>query len=72
MKQWSPILHTSAVIVIAVGILTLLAAWLAGETGTVAGLSQRHLFSDATVFLLLGISLQLGTLIHRDIKRHGK
>jgi len=70
--KWSQMLHNSAVFVVAGGALSILAAWLAGESGTFMGLSQRHLFSDATALLLLGISLQLGTLIHRDIERHGK
>lgn len=70
--KWSPMLHNAAVVVIAVGVLALLGAWLAGEEGRILGLSQGHLFSDATVLFLLGITLQLGTLIHRDIERHGK
>lgn len=72
MRKWSPILHTSAVIVVALGILALLGAWLAGEEGRTLGLSQEHLFSDAIALFLLGISLQLGTLVHRDIERHGE
>lgn len=70
--KWSPILHNSAVVVIAVGVLALLGAWVTQMTGRpLAGMSQAHLFSDATVLLLLGISLQLGTLLHRDIERKG-
>lgn len=70
--KWSPILHNSAVVVIAVGVLALLGAWVTQMTGRpFLGMSQAHLFSDAVVLLLLGISLQVGTLLHRDIERHG-
>ena len=46
-----------------VGLLALIAAWLAG-TGTFFGLSQAHFFEDAKTLLLVSIAFGIGTLIH--------
>ncbi len=64
--KWSSALHflTSAFGII--GFMAILGAWLAGEAGTVVGLSQAHLFNDATVLLLASISSGIGVLIHRQ------
>lgn len=70
--KWSPILHNAAVAIIAIGVLALLGAWWTQVTGSLLwGMSQQHLFSDATVLLLLGIAFQIGTILHRDIERRG-
>lgn len=53
--KWSPVLHNTAVIIIAVGVLALLGAWWTQLTGrSLWGMSQAHLFSDAAVLILLG------------------
>lgn len=70
--KWSPLLHNTAVIIIAVGVLALLGAWWTQLTGKpLWGMSQAHLFSDASVLILLGIAFQVGTILHRDIEREG-
>jgi len=71
--KWSPILHNAAVVIIAAGVLALLGAWWTQLTGRpLWGMSQQHLFSDTTVLILLGMAFQVGTMLHRDIERHGK
>lgn len=47
------------------GFLSLLGAWLTQLTGQpVAGMSQTHLFSDATVLSLLGIGMLIDAKLH--------
>lgn len=67
--KWSPVLHALTVLFVFLGLLALLGAWLAEVTGSVLGLSQDHLFSDATVLTLLGIAFGIGTVLHRDLER---
>lgn len=51
---------------LSVGFLALLGAWYTQLTGgTVFGMSQMHLFSDATVLSLLGIGSLLSAHLHR-------
>ena len=45
--------------------ITLLAAWVSELTGgSVAGLSQQHLFNDATVLGIVGVAGLLDALLH--------
>lgn len=47
------------------GFLALLGAWYTQLTGTmILGLSQSHLFSDATVLSLLGIGALIDAKLH--------
>lgn len=49
--------------------LSLLGAWWTQLTGdAVAGMSQQHLFNDATVLAILGIGGLLDGMIHRQAK----
>ena len=46
-------------------LLALVGAWVTQLTGaTLLGMSQQHLFSDATVLALLGIGMFLDALWH--------
>ncbi len=49
--------------------LALVGAWIA-KSGAVLGMSESHLFSDATVLALLGIGMLADGIIHR--KEEGK
>ena len=52
-------------ILFALALLALLGAWLTQLTGApLLGMSQQHLFSDATVLALLGIGMFLDALWH--------
>ena len=52
-------------ILLFVGFLALLGAWWTQLTGqTLWGLSQNHLFSDATVLSLLGIGALIDAKLH--------
>jgi len=51
------------------GGLALVGAWVAGESGTVLGFSQQHLYSDAIVLTLIGISALVCALIY--LKQEG-
>lgn len=52
-------------ILLFVGFLALLGAWWTQLTGqTLFGMSQAHLFSDATVLSLLGIGALLDAKLH--------
>lgn len=63
--KWSPILHGVSAVSGILGLLSIIGAWLARESGTVLGLSQGHLYNDATVLLLASVAFGVGTLIHR-------
>lgn len=46
-------------------LLALIGAWITQLTGgTLMGMSQQHLFNDATVLALLGIGCLLDALYH--------
>ena len=62
--KWSPTLHAISAVSGIVGLLALLGAWLAGAEGTMFGLSQAHLFQDASALFLASIAFGIGTLIH--------
>lgn len=62
LKLWATLGRIS----LTLGVLSLIGAWIAGQTGSLFGMSQTHLFNDAIVFSLLGI----GTLI--DAQLHSK
>ena len=61
--RWSPLLHGVAATAGIVGLLALIAAWIAGQ-GTFLGLPQEHFFEDAKALLLVSIAFGIGTLIH--------
>ena len=46
------------------GLLSLIGAWIAGQTGTLFGFTQAHLFNDAIVFSLLGIGSLIDAQLH--------
>lgn len=49
---------------LALGALSLAGAWIATQSGNLFGLGQTHLFSDATVFSLLGIGFLVDANLH--------
>lgn len=52
-------------VLLSLALLALLGAWVTELTGrTLFGMSQQHLFSDATVLALLGIGMFLDALWH--------
>jgi len=66
--KWSPILHNIAFISGVLGVLALIAAWIA-SSGTFLGFSQAHFFEDAKALLLVSIAFGIGTLIHQNEER---
>jgi len=68
--KWSPILHNIAWISGVLGILALIAAWIAGSGGgTFLGFTQAHFFEDTKALLLVSIAFGIGTLIHLKEER---
>ncbi len=67
--KWSIFLHFLAALAAVLGSLALVGAWVAGDTGSVLGFSQAHLFSDASSLLLVSIACGIGTLIHHNLER---
>lgn len=63
MKK-SSIMHWIARVTGIWGGLALLGAWLAGESGTVLGFSQQHLYNDAIVLTLISISALVCALVY--------
>lgn len=51
------------------GALALVAAWLAGENGSILGFSQTHFFNDAIVLTLLSISGGVCALYRLHLER---
>lgn len=46
------------------GGLALVGAWIAGENGTMLGFSQQHLYNDAIVLTLIGISALVCAILY--------
>ena len=67
--KWIPILHNIAFIAGILGVLSLVAAWIAGFNGSFFGLSEAHFFEDAKTLLLVSITFGIGTLIHQNEER---
>ncbi|KKR09762.1 MAG: hypothetical protein UT37_C0011G0019 [Parcubacteria group bacterium GW2011_GWA2_39_18] len=63
MKK-SSIMHWIARIIGVWGGLSLVGAWIAGESGAVLGFSQQHLYNDAIVLTLIAISSLVCTLVY--------
>lgn len=63
MKK-STAMHWAAYLTGTLGPLALIGAWIAGENGTVLGLSQQHLYYDAIVLVLISISALLCALVY--------
>jgi len=61
--NWSEVYKLIAVIAAAVGTITLIGAWVAGEKGTFASFSQNRLYIDATNLLLVSIAFGIVSLI---------
>ena len=67
--KWSSILHNVAFVSGIIGVLALVAAWIAGFNGSFFGLSEVHFFEDAKSLLLVSIAFGIGTLIHQNEER---
>jgi hypothetical protein len=51
---------------LALSVLSLIGAWITQLTGnSFVGMSQTHLFSDATVLALLGIGFLVDGIVHK-------
>lgn len=49
------------------GFVALIGAWITQVTGnTLFGLSQTHLFADATILSLLGIGMLIDGRLHKE------
>lgn len=64
--KWSPILHGVSAIAGILGVLSLIASWIAWIQGSFLGLSSEHLNLDAGVLFLASIAFGVGTLIHQN------
>ena len=67
--KWSQIVHGISSIAGIIGILTLIAAWVAGS-GTLFGFSQAHFFEDTKALLLVSIAFGIMTLIHQNEEKN--
>lgn len=63
MKK-SKIFHIVSALVGLVGVVLLLGAWSTSANGSAFGMSETHLFNDATVLVLIAIWMQLATIHH--------
>lgn len=70
MKR-SSIMHNIARVTGIWGGLALVGAWIAGESGTVLGFSQRHLYNDAITLTLISIASLVCTIIYLQQERQG-
>ena len=62
--KWSSILHGISATAGVLGLGALIAAWIASVNGGFIGMTEEHLFNDATGLLLASIAFGIGTLIH--------
>ena len=68
----SKIFHVVSALVGLAGVVMFFGAWSANTNGSAFGLSETHLFNDATVLVLIAIWLQLGTMHHIMIEKNGE
>ncbi len=68
----SKIFHILGAIAGWVGVIALLGAWSAGENGTAFGFTSAHLFTDATILVLIAIWMQLATMHHMKLEEKGE
>ena len=68
----SKIFHVISALVGLVGVIMFFGAWSASTNGSAFGLSETHLFNDATALILIAIWLQLGTMHHMKLEEKGK
>ena len=64
-------MHGVSIVTGIFGGIALIGAWIAGENGTALGFSQSHLFNDAIVLTLIGISGGVCALYRRQLEREG-
>ena len=65
----SKLAHLLSIVLGLAGAICLIDAWAAGETGTLLGLSQMHLYNDAIVVELLAIAMALCTLVRMQLEK---
>lgn len=71
MKK-STFVHGLSIIFGIWGGLALVGAWIAGASGAVLGFSQQHLYSDAIVLTLVGISAGVCAIYRRQLEQQNK
>lgn len=64
----SRLMHLTSILLGLAGALALIGAWTAGGQGSVLGLSQPHLFSDAIIFELMAIAASVCTLVRLQLE----
>lgn len=70
-KSLSSLMHWLGRIFGILGGLALVGAWIAGENGTVFGFPQQHLYNDAIVLTLIGISALVCAMLYLREDRVG-
>ncbi len=65
----SKVLHVISVLVGFFGVFMLIGAWRADFSGSFLGMTQDHLFKDATVLILVAIWLQIATIHHMMLEK---
>lgn len=68
----SSFIHGVSIVTGIWGALALIAAWIAGQSGTFWGFSQSHLFNDAIVLTLLSVSGGVCAIYRRSLEREGR
>lgn len=68
----SSVFHLIGRIVGGLGGIALIGAWLAGEGGTVLGLSQQHLFFDTLSLTLISIAAMVCGLFYLRLEETDK
>ena len=68
MKK-SSFIHDVSIVAGIWGALALLAAWAAGEGGTVFGFTQSHLFNDAIVLELMAVGAGVCAIYRRQLEQ---
>ena len=70
MKK-SVLIHAVSIAGGILGALALVAAWVAGDRGTILGLSQAHLYQDAINLQLIAVSGGVCAIYRRQVEREG-
>ena len=72
IMTYSKVIHVVSIITGIWGALALIGAWLAGENGTILGLTQQHCYNDAIVLTLISISAGICAMYRNQLEKEAQ
>lgn len=63
-------MHGASIVTAIWGVLALIGAWLAGDSGTILGWSAEHCYNNAIVLELISVSAGICALYRRQLEQN--